>query len=140
MAKLRDKDYERLLELQTGLRRFLRWSEEQALATGVTPAQQELLLAVRGHADRRGPTIGDVSRYLMRRSHTTVSLVDRAVAAGLLERRGDREDQRVVRLALTTSGNRHVDKLSGLHREQLARLSSRAATLWRGLDLEENLS
>jgi DNA-binding MarR family transcriptional regulator len=136
VAKLRDKDYEKLLDLQTGLRRFLRWSEDQALAEGLTGAQQELLLAVRGHPDRRGPTIGEVSRYLMRRSHTTVSLVDRAVAAGLLERRADREDQRVVRLALTASGNRHLDRLAGLYREQLARLGPRASGLWRGLDAQ----
>jgi hypothetical protein len=47
-----DEDYRRLLELRTGLRRFLRWSEQHAQAAGLTPAQHQLLLAIRGHPDR----------------------------------------------------------------------------------------
>jgi hypothetical protein len=31
-------DFEHLLELRTGLRRFLRWSEEQAKVAGLTGA------------------------------------------------------------------------------------------------------
>ena len=49
-----DEDYRRLLELRTGLRRFLRWSESQAEAAGLTPAQHQLLLAIRGHPDPAG--------------------------------------------------------------------------------------
>ena len=47
--RLTDADYEDLLTLRTGLRRFLRWSEQQAEEAGLTPAQHQLLLAVRGH-------------------------------------------------------------------------------------------
>src|SRR5919108_2566777 len=61
--RIGDADYQRLLEFRTGLRRFLHWSEEQAQAAGVSPAQHQLLLAIRGHADARGPTIGDVADY-----------------------------------------------------------------------------
>src|SRR5919198_3816810 len=82
-----DEDYRHLLELRTGLRRFLRWSEEQAQAAGVSPAQHQLLLAIRGHPDPRGPTIGDVAEYLLLRHHSAVGLVNRAQAAGLVERR-----------------------------------------------------
>ena len=53
--RLTDADYEDLLTLRTGLRRFLRWSEQQAEEAGLTPAQHQLLLAIRGHTDRRGP-------------------------------------------------------------------------------------
>src|SRR5512132_3810945 len=57
--RIGDPDYQRLLEFRTGLRRFLHWSEEQAQAAGsVSPAQHQLLLAIRGHPDARGPTIG----------------------------------------------------------------------------------
>jgi DNA-binding MarR family transcriptional regulator len=77
-------DFERLLQLRTGLRRFLRWSEAQARAAGVTPAQHQLLLAVRGHPDPDGPTIGEVADYLVLRHHSAVGLVDRAVTAGLV--------------------------------------------------------
>src|SRR4051794_33022640 len=38
-----DEDYRRLLELRTGLRRFLRWSEQHARSAGLPPAQHQLL-------------------------------------------------------------------------------------------------
>lgn len=36
-------DYQRLLQLRTGLRRFLRWSAKQAERAGLTPAQHLLM-------------------------------------------------------------------------------------------------
>ena len=86
---LEDADYRRLLQFRTDLRRFLHWSEEQAEKAGLTPAQHQLLLAVRGHDGEQGPTIGDVAGYLMLRHHSAVGLVDRAVKAGMIERRED---------------------------------------------------
>ncbi len=83
---LEQRHYQRLLDFRTGLRRFLRWSADQAATVGVTPAQHQLLLAVRGHPDPAGPTIRDVAGYLLVRHHSAVELVDRAVAAGLVER------------------------------------------------------
>jgi len=94
--RLTDADYEDLLTLRTGMRRFLRWSEQQAEENGLTPAQHQLLLAIRGHSDRRGPTIGEVADYLLLRHHSAVGLIDRADAAGLVERVRDPDDHRVV--------------------------------------------
>jgi DNA-binding MarR family transcriptional regulator len=131
-----DEDYRRLLELRTGLRRFLRWSERQAEAAGLTPAQHQLLLAIRGHPDPRGPTVGDVAEYLLLRHNSAVGLVDRAEAAGLVARRGDADDQRVVRLRLTAMGSRRLRQLSEAHLEELARLAPRLRALWAGLDDE----
>ena len=62
---LADADYRRLLQFRTGLRRFLHWSEEQAERAGLTAAQHQLLLAVRGHDGHQGPTIGDVAGYFI---------------------------------------------------------------------------
>jgi DNA-binding MarR family transcriptional regulator len=98
---LEQRHYERLLDFRTGLRRFLRWSADQAATAGVTPARHQLLLAIRGHPDPAGPTIRDVAGYLLVRHHSAVELVDRAVAAGLVERRQDGDDLRAVRLCLT---------------------------------------
>src|SRR5690349_1571259 len=78
---LGDDDYRRLLELRSGLRRFLRWSEQAAQSAGLTPAQHQLLLAVRGHDDPRGPTVGDVAEHLLLRHHSAVGLIDRAETA-----------------------------------------------------------
>ena len=88
--RLPDADYEDLLTLRTGLRRFLRWSEQQAEAAGLTPAQHQLLLTIRGHPDRRGPTVGEVADYLLLRHHSAVGLVDRAVAADTLGNGGNK--------------------------------------------------
>jgi DNA-binding MarR family transcriptional regulator len=129
-----DMDYRHLLELRTGLRRFLRWSEHQAKQAGVSPAQHQLLLAVRGHADPRGPTVGDVADYLVLRHHSAVGLVDRAAAAGLVERGKDRENSSAVRLRLTDEGSRALDALSELHLMELAHLAPTMHGLWESFE------
>lgn len=125
--------YSRLLSLRTALRRFERWSEQQAKAAGLTPAQHQLLLAVKGHDDSRGPTIGEVADYLLLRHHSAVGLVDRADGAGLVVRARDPDDHRVVRLRLTAKGTRRLERLSALHLEELERLGPRFRALSEGL-------
>lgn len=129
-----DDDYRRLLEFRTGLRRFLRWSEEQARGVGVSPAQHQLMLAIRGHAGAEGPTIGDVADSLLLRHHSAVELVNRAEAAGLVRRQPDGDDHRVVRLHLTARGADKLRRLTAVALEELARLSPRLQPMWAGLD------
>ncbi|HEY7215198.1 MAG TPA: MarR family transcriptional regulator [Thermoanaerobaculia bacterium] len=131
---LEDADYRRLLQFRTGLRRFLHWSEEQAEKVGLTPAQHQLLLAIRGHDGDQGPTIGDVAAYLMLRHHSAVGLVDRAVKAGLVERQEDAGDRRVVRLRLTPQAERRLQQLSAAHLEEIKRLAPRVRDLAQGLE------
>jgi DNA-binding MarR family transcriptional regulator len=133
-GSLGDAEYQELLRFRTQLRRFLHWSEEQAKAAGLTPAQHQLLLAVRGHRDRRGPTIGDVAETLMLRHHSAVELTDRAVAAGLVVRRADTTDQRVVRLGLTRAGATRLARLSTRHLDELARLAPSLPLMVAGLE------
>ena len=134
---LDDADYERLLGFRDGIRRFLHWSEEQARATGLTPAQHQLLLAIRGHG--AAPSIGEVADHLLLRHHSAVELVDRAERAGLVERvhadaDGDAAtDRRVVRLALTGDGERHLAALAAAHLEELSRLRPSLQALWAHL-------
>jgi hypothetical protein len=51
MPTLDQGQYERLLRFRAGLRRFVRWSAEQAALASLTPTQHQLLLAIRGHPD-----------------------------------------------------------------------------------------
>jgi len=44
------------------------------------------------------------------------------VGAGLVERRADSEDQRIVRLRLTALGSRRLRQLAGLHLAELRRM------------------
>jgi uncharacterized protein YeaO (DUF488 family)/DNA-binding MarR family transcriptional regulator len=127
---LSHQDYARLLALRNGLRRFIRWSEQQAQTAGLTPNQHQLLLALRGHDDPRGPTIGEIADYLLLRHHSTVALVDRADAAGLVTRYRDPDDRRVVRLRLTEEGAERLEALSTLHLEELNRLSLQVPAAW----------
>ena len=120
---LDDSEYRRLLQFRTALRRFLHWSEQQAEAAGLTAAQHQLLLAVRGHDDARGPTIGEVAGYLLLRHHSAVGLADRTEKAGLVERLEDGKDRRVVRLRLTPRGEETLRNLSAAHLEELERLA-----------------
>lgn len=123
MADLTQRDYTSLLEFRTALRRFERWSEEQARQVGLTAAQHQLLLAIKGHADRRGPTISEIADYLTVRHHSAVGLVDRAESAGLVVRVRDVEDSRAVRLTLTDDGEERIGQLSELHLAELSRLA-----------------
>ena len=137
-TELDDDEYARLLEFRTGLRRFQHWSETQAKAVGVTPAHHQLLLAIRGSRERRGPTIGEVAEHLLLRHHSAVGLVDRAVEAGLVERVVDGTDHRVVRLRLTPTGARRLRQLTKLHLAELERMRGNLRPLWSGLDSAES--
>jgi DNA-binding MarR family transcriptional regulator len=123
MAVPTQEDYENLLRFRSALRRFDSWSHEQAARVGLTHAQHQLLLAVKGHPDPAGPTIRDVAAYLDVRHHSAVGLVDRVAGAGLLRRRRDDEDGRVVRLELTAAGEDRIARLSAVHLAELARLA-----------------
>jgi DNA-binding MarR family transcriptional regulator len=128
--ELSDADYQQLLEFRDGLRRFVRWSEQHAVDAGITPAQHQLLLAIRGHPGG-APTIGDVADHLLLRHHSVVGLVDRAEQANLVQRQMDPNDHRVVRLRLTTSGTRRLAGLVAAHLDELNRLGPILAQLGR---------
>ena len=122
MEGLTHGDFQQLLAFRTALRGFLRWSEDQSRAAGLTPAQHQLLLAIIDHDDPRGPTIGEAANYLLLRHHSTVELTARAESAGLVERTPDPSDHRLVRLVLTESGRAHIEALAELHLHELQRL------------------
>lgn len=131
---LEQSDFEHLLELRTGLRRFLRWSEQQAEAAGLTPAKHQLLLAIKGHPDPAGPTISEIADYLALRHHSAVGLVDRAAKGGLVERAPDANTRTAVRVTLTPAGEAKLDALAEVHLQELAHLAPTMRTLWRQLE------
>ena len=126
MDRLTQQDFRKLLEFRVALRRFQRWSEDQAEGAGLTHVQHQLLVAIKGHPGDKPPTVGDLAEYLLLRPHSTVELVDRAEAAGLVERMPDPDDGRVVRVRLTKAGDRIVRQLTRAH---LGRLHELAAVL-----------
>lgn len=119
-------DFEHLLAFRSSLRRFERWSEDQARSAGLTHVQHQLLVAVKGHPGGDPPTVSDLADYLLLRHHSTVELLDRAETAGLVRRIADARDGRLVRVRLTAKGERILTELTPAH---LVELHSLAAVL-----------
>jgi len=124
MTRVTRQDFQRLLEFRVTLREFQRWSEDQAEAAGVTHVQHQLLVAIKGHQGNQPPAVGDLAGYLLLRPHSTVELIDRAEAAGLVERVPDDNDGRVVRVRLTRDGDRIVHRLARAHLDRLHELAT----------------
>lgn len=132
-APLADREYQALARFRHALRVFLRFSEGAAREAGVTPAQHQLLLAVRGHRDGT-PVVGDVAESLQLRHHSAVELIDRAEAAGLVHRRPDPDDGRRHQVLLTERGRDVLERLSAAHRAELRRFRSEMNEVLRELD------
>lgn len=133
---LTDNDYEKLLAFRTGLRKFLRWSEQSAEMLGITAAQHQLLLAVRGHGNKAGPTVGELAGYLLSQHHSVSELVQRAIETGLVQRCQEPADRRIYRIRLTKKGEDALEKLSAMHLEELSRLASEMSSLWEGISFD----
>ncbi|MGE5291582.1 MAG: MarR family transcriptional regulator [Micromonosporaceae bacterium] len=118
------KDFENLLAFRVSLRRFQHWSENQARAVGLTHAQHQLLVAIKGHPDGAPPTVSDLAGYLLLRHHSAVELVNRAEAGGFVRRCPDASDGRIVRVQLTNKGDRLVTELTGGHLAELHKLAA----------------
>jgi DNA-binding MarR family transcriptional regulator len=120
--KLLKSDYERLASFRYQLRGFLRFSEREAQAVGLTPRQYQALLAIAGYPDGEGPTVGALAEQLLVAHHSAVGLVDRLCAHGLLERRPGRVDRRQVFVHLTPEGMALLQKLAHAHQAELRQL------------------
>ena len=111
--------YQQLAELRFRIRQFLHFSEEAARETGLEPQQHQLLLAVKGLAPGTRPTIAALANRLCLRHHSTVELVNRMAARGMVVRRHDDQDRRQALIELTASGEEMLEKLSLLHWQEL---------------------
>lgn len=115
-------DYQDLADFRHALRVFLRFSEEQARAAGITPQQHMLLLAVRGHASYPCVTVGDVAESLQVKHHSASRLIDRSVQRGLLHRVEDPHDRRRALVSLTEHGESLLARLSTATTRELSAL------------------
>jgi DNA-binding MarR family transcriptional regulator len=116
---LKKKDFEALSYFRYQLRRFLRFSEEIVRKEGVTPLQYLLLLHIKGYPGREWATVGELAERLQSHHHGTVALVSRCEKLGLVKRKASAADRRQVEIHLTPKGERSVDRLAQLHRDEL---------------------
>src|SRR4051794_40432948 len=72
-------EYRKLSEFRYQIRRFLRFSEDEARSKGLEPQQHQTLLAIKGAPQGEQPTIAFLAKRLQLAHHTMVELVDRVV-------------------------------------------------------------
>jgi len=118
---------EELAQFRYQLRRFLRFSEQEARAAGVTPQQHQLMLGVAGFTGRGWANISELAEFLQERHNAVVELVNRALKAGLVRKQANAGDRRVVRVELTQRGREILLRLSAQHRKELQRIRDRNA-------------
>lgn len=120
---LPDGDYRALADVRYALRTFLAFSERAARDAGLTPAQHQLLLAVRGlEANGVTASVGDLAERLQLQLHSAGELTDRAVERGLVTKTADPDDRRRALVTLTRDGRAVLRDLSVAHRDELRRI------------------
>ena len=117
--RLDDEDYEMLASFRFALRRFLAFSEAAARRDGLTPRQHQALLGIRSMQGRGASSVSDLAAFLILQHNSTVELVDRLVAAGLVAKTTDPKDGRRVLLTLTKLGEKRLANLSQAHLDEL---------------------
>lgn len=132
---LADDEYRSLARFRHALREFLAFSEDAARAQGITPAQHQLLLMVRGsEASGSRPSLTDVADHLHIRLHSAGELVGRAADHGLVERLIDPDDARRTLVTTTPAGRDQLERLSVLHRRELRRFRTEMNQLLHTID------
>lgn len=112
-------DYESLANFRFEIRLFLDFAQRVARESGIEPQQYQALLAIRGLGADEKPNVRMLAQRMLLRHHSAVELSARLERCGWIARTRSREDRREVLLRLTARGQRLLDKLSRLHREEL---------------------
>lgn len=125
------RQYRELAEFRRQIRCFLHFSEEMARSHDVEPQQHQLLLAVHGLPEGSRPTVRELAERLCLKHHSTVELINRMAAKGLVERHTGDADAREVLVRLTTAGRSLLRSLTVAHREELERTGPELARALR---------
>ena len=109
-------------EFRAALRGFMRTSERNARAAGLTPQRYLLLLMIKGAPDgSEQSTVTELAERLQLAQSTVTELVSRAEEIGLVERERSSDDGRIAHLRLTEEGERRLaDVFSSNERERHA--------------------
>ena len=106
-------------EFRYQLRRFERFGEQAARARGITWPQYLLLLHILGMPERNWALVGELAERMQLEHHSTVGLVSRCEAAGLVERRPDEEDRRQVQVHVTRQGRAAMMAVASAQEDEL---------------------
>ena len=110
-SRITDGEYHALAQLRYLIRRFLQEGDATAREAGLEPQQYLLLLAIRGLETGQEASIRTLAERLSLRHQSTVELVDRLEAHGLVKRTRGKEDRRQVLVSLQPRGEKLVEKV-----------------------------
>jgi DNA-binding MarR family transcriptional regulator len=120
----------RVAEFRAALRAFMRKSERNARASGLTPQRYLLLLMIKGAPDgREQSTVTELADRLQLAQSTVTELVRRAEEAGLIERAQSAADARVAYLRVTQEGERRLARAFTSNEQERNELRSAIAHL-----------
>jgi DNA-binding MarR family transcriptional regulator len=107
--RLPPDDVKRVADFRATLRAFMRKSERNARASGLTPQRYLLLLMIKGAPDgREQSTVTELADRLQLAQSTVTELVRRAEEVGLIARAQSDADARVAHLKVTEEGERRL--------------------------------
>lgn len=135
-SPLSTEEYARLAAFRLSVRAFLHFSEQAAAEVGLTGQHYQALLALRARAPEQPLTINDLAQQLFLKHNSTVALVDRLEAEGLVVREPSSTDRRKVELHITARGSRVIGKLAERHRSKLQGIGPGLETFFRELSQE----
>ena len=118
-------DFEVLADFRYQIRKFVRFSEQVARKHGIKPLQYLLLLHIKGYPGRDWATVGELAERLQAQPHGVVALISRCEMQGFVERRRSDEDRRRIEIHLLRNGEKVLDQLARLHRNELLSLQGR---------------
>jgi DNA-binding MarR family transcriptional regulator len=108
-GSLSAEEVARVAEFRAALRRFLRTTERNAQAAGLTPQRYLLLLMIKGAPDlTEQSTVTELAERLQLAQSTVTELVSRAEESGLVERERSSADGRIAHLRLSAEGERRL--------------------------------
>lgn len=126
-------DYERLAAFRHMLRRFVSFSAGAAHQAGLTSAQHQALLALKGHPGE-ALTVGALAEQLLVAPHTAAELVGRLQAAGLVDKVEDEADRRRVVVRPTARAEEILEALTMVHLREVRLLAPRLMAIFQDLD------
>lgn len=131
---LKEPEYQAIAEFRYQIRRFLRFSEEAARAVGLEAQQHQLMLAVKGMPEGQDARISSLAERLQIQHHSTVELVNRLAAKGLVTKKPGVADRREVHVQLTPRGERILRVLTAHHKRELRQAAPALIEALRNID------
>lgn len=125
-------EYRALAELRYRIRHFLQEGDAAARRSNLEPQQYLLLLTIRGLPSDAASTIGTLAERVALKHHSTVELIDRLQARGLVRRSRSAADRREVLVSLSTRGKKLVERVA---QQRLGELQAGGEALAEAINL-----